>query len=401
MKKLIKILTVLFIVAISIIPSQALSESPILYSEYAYAYDPDSKIVYIDEKSNDKMYPASMTKVLTVSVALEKIKDLSQKVTVIRQDFDTLQDSGATLASFNPADKVTYKDLIYGALLPSGADACNILARTLYGSYQGMVDAMNDKAKELNLTNSHFMNVTGLHDDNHYTTAKDMASILNDALENKDFETAFHTNSYQDSSKKRTWVSALSRAHTLKQLDVSPLSGGKSGFTDKAQLTLASTMTIDGKTIILITAKADGQKTQNHVRDALKVYQYITDNYHKVVIYKKAETIHQYWILQSFDGIYSIQAKEEMSILVEKAINEDNIDIKYNGASILSAPIKENVLLGKISINHNDLKLCEYQILADDTIDNNIVAIVIHYLLLFGIPVIIIFISVKKIKSKH
>ncbi|MEG0276706.1 MAG: serine hydrolase [Coprobacillus sp.] len=401
MKKFLSIFSVLLIVFISIQPLQATTEVPTLYSEYAYLYDPSTEVEYVNQKADERIYPASMTKVLTVSVSLEKIKDLSEKVTIIKQDFDGLAESGASVAQLNPGEKVTYKDLIYGALLPSGADACNILARTLFGSYQGMVDAMNEKVKELNLSNTHFMNVTGLHHDNHYTTVKEMAFILKDALKNKDFVEAFNTNEYQDSLKKRTWESTLGRARTLKQLDVTPLDGAKSGYTDQAQLTLASTMTVDNKQLILVTAKADGQRTQNHVRDALNLYQYINNNYHKVVVYKKDETIQNFWVLKSFQGIYALKAKEEVSLLVEKDINDDNINIKYHGNIIVNAPIQEQEELGKVIISHNDSTLCEYQINADHTIESQTIAFALHYILLITIPLLLVYKIIKKIKFKH
>ncbi|MEG0365714.1 MAG: serine hydrolase [Coprobacillus sp.] len=401
MKKYLSLLSALLIVLITLQPVKATSELITLHSEYAYLFDPISNIEYINKNADEKMYPASMTKILTVSVSLEKIENLDDKVVVLKKDFDDLLGTGATVAQLNPGEKVTYRDLLYGALLPSGADACNVLARTLFGSYQGMVDAMNEHIKKLNLTQTHFVNVTGLHDENHYTTAKEMAYLLKDALKNKDFVTIFNARSYQDSLKKRTWYSILSRAQTQKNLDVSSIDGAKSGYTDEAQLTLASTMTIDNQQLIFVTAKANDKKTQNNVLDALNVYQYMSQNYHRVIIYKKDETIQHYWILKSLNGIYSLKSMEEFSLLVDKDINKDNIDTKYNGDVILSSPLKQGETLGSVKITHKDTLLCEYQVSMDKSMNTDTIAIILHYVLLILIPLVIILKIIKKIKSKH
>ena len=197
MKKIASLLC-LFILFVTIQPVQAKEIQ--LFSKYYYLYDRSNEMIYLDEKSDEKIYPASMTKILTVSLALDKIPDIHQKVTITSQDIDGLLALQATTAGFYVGEQVTYEDLLYGALLPSGADACLALSRLTYGSTKQMVAAMNQKVKSLGLTHSHFQNVTGLHDENHYTTVKDMAHILNHALSNKEFVKVFNAREYTSSS---------------------------------------------------------------------------------------------------------------------------------------------------------------------------------------------------------
>lgn len=287
MKKIASLLC-LFILFVTIQPVQAKEIQ--LFSKYYYLYDRSNEMVYLDEKSDEKIYPASMTKILTVSLALDKITDIHQKVTITSQDIDGLLALQATTAGFYVGEQVTYEDLLYGALLPSVADACLALSRLTYGSTKQMVEAMNQKVKSLGLTHSQFQNVTGLHDENHYTTVKDMARILNHALSNKEFVKVFNAREYTSSSNHH-WISSLQRGKEYKGIDISHIDGGKSGFTDEAQLTFASTMTIDHHQLILVTAYAEGQHSQNHVKDAVHVCDYMTKNFHEIVLYKKDEAI--------------------------------------------------------------------------------------------------------------
>ncbi len=400
MKKWISFICVLFILTFSFQPIFASERTIELNSQYAYLYDPSTSLIYLDKDANKKMYPASMTKVLTVSLALEKIDDLKTKVTITNEDVAGLLSVGASVAGFNEGEKVTYEDLLYGALLPSGADACNALARLTYGNIKGMVDAMNEKVKKLGLKNSHFENVTGLHDDNHYTTAKDMALILNDALKDKDFNKIFESRKYIDSSGKREWLSSLERAKFLKNIDISHIDGAKSGYTDAAQLTLASTMTVNNHRFILVTGYAKGQRTQNHVIDANTVYQYLTDNYHKLTLYKKDEDIHTYFILKSFYGFESVKTYNEISIIVSKDIASKDVDISYEGKTVLEAPLQVNESVGNVIVKHKEKELYRFDVSFNETKESSMIAVILHYGFIALLGSLIILTIYKLIKRK-
>ncbi|UTY38926.1 serine hydrolase [Allocoprobacillus halotolerans] len=353
MKKIIGIL-VAFLFAIQIVPVSASDDIQLsLHSNYAYLYDQATQIVYLDQGSQEKIYPASMTKILTVSLALDQIEDVHEKVRISDEDLKGLYEAGASVAGFYAGEQVTYEDLLYGALLPSGADACNALARLTYGSTDGLVTAMNQLVNQLELENSHFTNVTGLHDDNHYTTAYDMAMILHHALENQVFEEVFNARTYTSSMENHTWASSLQRGKNSYNLDISQIDGAKSGFTDEAQLTLASSMTVDGHQFILVTAYAKGQYTQNHVRDAITVCQYLHDNYHEVIVYKKDEDIADYWVFQSFQFHYQYQIPETISLIVDKNLSVNDLQFEIDTSSYLIAPMEKGEKIGTISIYDN------------------------------------------------
>ena len=115
------------------------------------------------------------------------LDDLDKTATITQSDIDTVWETGATSADFTVGEVVTYRDMLMGAMLPSGADACRALANNTCGSQEKFVEKMNQLVNKLGLKDSHFVNTTGIHDDDHYTTAYDMAKITQYALKNKKF----------------------------------------------------------------------------------------------------------------------------------------------------------------------------------------------------------------------
>lgn len=395
MKKFISLCLMFLIISFSILPAYA-STSPIeLYSQYAYLYDRHTKKVYIHQESDEKMFPASITKIFTVSMALKKIGNIHEKVKIESVDFDGLFQAGASMAGFQPDETVTYEDLLYGAMLPSGADACNALARLTYGSVQGMVNAMNEYLKELKIDSTHFTNVTGLHDDNHYTTAHDMALILDDALNNPVFKTVFETRTYQDSKKRRTWTSALQRAGQMMQKDTSQINGGKSGYTDKAQLTFASSMTIDGHELILVTANAKGQRSHKHVLDVLHVYEYMKDNYKNVNILKKGEEIGDFVFLTSYPLSYKLEVNQDLNLLLPHSLNEKEITLQKEKDFIHLFPVEKGKNIMKITVKYHDLNLYELNVPMQENIPISIYVCLVYFVVI----VTIIFFIIKIIIS--
>lgn len=393
MKKWLSLLMICMICCFSLHSASATDQIN-LYSQYAYLVDPQTQIVYLDQKSEEQIYPASMTKVMTVALSLEKINNLQEEVNIEIEDLKGLYEMGASVAGFVVGERVTYQDLLYGALLPSGADACNALARLTYGSQDAFVKAMNLKVQELGLQHTHFSNTTGLHDDHHYTTAKEMSQILKWALENPDFQTIFETRQYTTSFNTHTWLSTLARAQSLTQLDTTVLDGAKSGFTDEAQLTLASTMTIDGHQLILVTAYAQGQRSSNNVKDALHVYENMKENYHNLTVYHKGDDIYQYYIFKTTYMPYHYRAQEDISLLVDQHISMTDLEINIQGNQLQIAPLHMKSEIGHIDISYQGQQLMSYALNLYENIEVNQTLMVIIY----GVIAIFFIILIFKIK---
>lgn len=135
----------------------------------------------------ETIYPASMTKIMTAVVAIEELHDLNQEITLTAEMFDGLYERDATQAGFQPDETVRAIDLLYGVMLPSGAECCIALADTIAGSEEEFVELMNRKAEKLGMDGTHFCDSTGLHDPEHYSTAKDIAVLLKYAIRNDTF----------------------------------------------------------------------------------------------------------------------------------------------------------------------------------------------------------------------
>lgn len=154
-------------------------------STYALLIDLDNNTIVAQKNARDRINPASMTKILTVLVAAEHVTDLEDTFTITREITDYSYRNDCSAAGFLDGETVKVKDLFYGTILPSGADAAAGLAYYVSGSLEGFVELMNEKIGELGLSDSaHFTNCVGLYDENHYCTVYDMAVMLKAALEN-------------------------------------------------------------------------------------------------------------------------------------------------------------------------------------------------------------------------
>lgn len=223
-----------------------------------------------------QMYPASMTKIMTTIVAIENLKDLDQEITLTNEMFEGLYEQDATQAGFQPGETVRAIDLLYGVMLPSGAECCIALADTISGSEADFVTLMNEKAAKLGMSGTNFCDTTGLHDANHYSTAKDIAVLLKYALRNDTFreiiESPYHstpaTNIHPDGI---TFYSTMFKNLSDTVVTDGQIMGGKTGYTGEAGHCLASFAEIDGTEYILVTGGASGTGIP-HINDALTVY---------------------------------------------------------------------------------------------------------------------------------
>lgn len=253
-----------------------------LNSPYAILVDLSSGQVLAEQNSQERIYPASMTKIMTAILVIENIGNLDQTITMPSDIFPELYDQNASMAGFEPGEEVKLMDLLYGVMLPSGAECCIALADKIAGSEQAFAELMNQKAKAIGMKNSNFCNSTGLHATEHYTTAQDMAMLLRYALENETFQTVFTSSRYSTQPSNQhpegfTFHSTMFNKMDSTQTKGGEIIGGKTGYTEEAGLCLASLATINGKGYIAVTAKANGSpKTEAlHISDAINAFSQI------------------------------------------------------------------------------------------------------------------------------
>lgn len=239
----------------------------------------DGQVLY-GKKAEEKIFPASLTKMMTALVAIEAIEDLSTRIWINPRTLDRLFSEGASIAGFERNDEVPALDLLYGVMLPSGAEASVALAEHIAGSEAEFVTLMNQKSQELGLTNTHFTNTTGLHEEDQYSTVSDLSQLLLYALENQTFKEIFTTKEYATGSINSQpggmtlESSVFSRLGKGYQLKNGQIIGGKTGYTPEAGLCLASIAEINGEEYILVTANAQTKSSLEnyHMDDAKKIY---------------------------------------------------------------------------------------------------------------------------------
>lgn len=250
-----------------------------LISPNAILLEADSGEVLAEKNADTQIYPASMTKMMTVLLAIEAEPDLDRQVTVPEDIFPALKQEGASMAGFKSGEVVTVRDLLYGALLPSGAECCETLARLVSGTETDFVALMNRKAAELGMTSTHFCNPTGLHDPEHVSTVRDISVLLREAVRNEMFRKILTTERYiiQPTNlhpEGFTVTSTLLKELNGDEIRNGKILGGKTGYTSEAGLCLASIAEVKGKTYLLVTAGALGSHETEpyHIEDAVKTY---------------------------------------------------------------------------------------------------------------------------------
>ena len=301
-------------------------------SNHAILYNMNEDMVLYEKDADTRTYIASLTKIMTTIVAIENIDDINEYVTIPYEGLEGLIEANASVAGFRLGQKVTYKDLLYGILLPSGADATKTVAYYIAGSEDNFVDLMNKKAEELGLTNTHFANTSGLDTDNHYSTVREMSIVLKYALQNETFKEIYTTNKYTTSDNSLTFKSVYSNYLNRYDLENKYVYGSKTGYTTLAGYCLSTIANYDGVEYMLITTNADGTSNYPlHIMDAQMIYDYYTSNYHYLDIINESDTLITLDTKNSKEDKLEIKANETISKYLNNEITEDDFTFDYSG----------------------------------------------------------------------
>lgn len=252
-----------------------LGQSAEIGSQYAVLMDADTGYIYAERNSDVQVPPASMTKVLTLLVATEKlikvtsegVKGMDTKVTVTKPVTDYCYANNCSIAGFARWETVTVRDLLYGCILPSGADACLALARHISGSQEEFVKLMNQKLEQLGISKTaHFTNCIGLYNSEHYCTMRDMAVIMKAAMSHSICRVILNARTFRTSSTaehpKGISLSNLFLRRIEDRFDktVFDIRGAKTGYVRQSgNCAVSFAARQDGKTFICVTGKGAGQ----------------------------------------------------------------------------------------------------------------------------------------------
>ena len=360
----------------------------------------DDNIIY--ELNKDERVPvASLTKIMTAVIAIENIDNLDDKVIITNDVFVGLE--GYSKAGFNVGDEVTYRDLLYGVILPSGADAVNAIVKNTTGNLDSFVALMNEKASILGMDNTYFDNAIGMDNVNdiegdytNYSTAYDIAILLKYALNNDIFREIFTTREYVVSSTGLVLDSTISAYGDYYNLDTSNILGAKSGFTDLAGLCLASIYTYDAVDYLLVTLGADISNRSNAVRDSLIIYEYYSSNYgYKTVIDSNTiiETIPVKW------GVvdeYNIRTNNDIELYINNNLDLSKLEYNYEGIEEITNDIIIGSKLGTVDIIYKGDILTSVDVYLNEDIEYYYPLLYMFIIFLF----IFVFIIVRSRKRK-
>lgn len=317
--------------------------------EYVVLYNLNDDEILYEQNSNEQTSIASITKIMTALVAMDNISDYDSIITITTADFEGT--TGYSKAGFSVGDRVTYRDLLYGILLPSGADAVNAIVRNTLG-YDDFIIAMNELAKKIGLENTSFSNPVGKDDVNNYSTASDVAKMLKYALENPLFKEIFTTKEY-------TTTNGINLESTLYPyqdiLDIDKIAGSKSGFTRGAGRCLASITNLDGVNYLLVILNSSVDQNYSAVLDTITIYDYYNDNFSYQDILTEGQLITTIPVKWGKDKTYEITSPISVSKFLENSASS-NLTYEYNGLEEIPQYTKKDTKLGTISV-YNDGKL--------------------------------------------
>lgn len=332
-------------------------------SKAAIAMDADSSLVLYNKDMNKKIYPASTTKILTAILAIENL-DLNKNVVVSQTALNIPWDSSRVY--LKKGEIISINDLLYCLLLNSGNDAANVLAEAVSGDISNFIKLMNIKVKEIGCTNTNFTNAHGYSDDNHYTTALDMARIFNYCIRNETFTKIISTKSYivektnKTDSKRHlnnTNRLILKKEDSIYARFYEYCIGGKTGYTDEAGRTLITFAKKDNKTVIVAVFGASSSGSQDiRYTDAINLFEYSFNNFSKQVV-AQAEDYTFNYINTDKRLNYSIGLDKNLEVLLKNGQNPDisySITIDENNLKNFDEQNFSNVPAGKITFNLTD-----------------------------------------------
>lgn len=334
--------------------SSDITEVPNINSRAAIVYDRISGSILFGKNENEKRKMASTTKIMTAIIVLEN-SNLDDIVTVSSKAAGT----GGSRLGLKTNDKISVRDLLYGLMLCSGNDAAVALAQHVGGNLPSFATLMNQKCDTLGLTSTHFVTPHGLDNDDHYTTAYELAVITNYALKNKTFCNYVGTKNYTVSINGRS--KNLSNTNELLG-NLNGVYGVKTGFTNGANRCLVTSIKRENMDLICIVLGADTKK--DRTKDSIQLIEYAYKNFEMVNIKEKIMTEFENWKLCNLSSFSVKKGTSNNVDVVLKDLPYDFFPVNCNHINDVSiyiycnttfeAPLQANTAIGYLTVSvHN------------------------------------------------
>ena len=343
-----------------ILTSTILNQTPKLNARHCVVLDRNSKTILFGKDENEKSKMASTTKIMTSLIVIENCKDLNQTITVSKKAAGT----GGSRLGLKTNDKITIQNLLYGLMMVSGNDAAVALAEAISGSIEDFAILMNRKAESLGLTSTHFVTPHGLDEDEHYTTAYELAILTDYALSNEIFLNIVRTQNY--TININGYPKSLNNTNELLGY-LDGIYGVKTGFTNGANRCLVTACKRGDLDIICVVLGADTKK--DRTTDSINLITYTFNNFTLVNLKEIINKDFENWKLNNSNSIIINKGlSSNLNLFLDisqipyeqKAINRlsiDKISTNVTFTKYFDAPVKSNTLIGEIDvcIDNNNL----------------------------------------------
>lgn len=369
-----------------------------LNSKYVIVYNKDEDKIIYEKNAEEKTAIASLTKIMTTLVAIENIEDLNEKVTITTKMLNGIP-YDASVAGLKVGETYTYDELLYASMIPSGADATQALAVSLTGSINNFVDKMNDKAKELKLEDTNFVNTTGLDINGHYSTAKDVLTLLNYALDNETFKKYFEATIKDYTLSNGNILKSTLKHYNNLGYDLSYVKGSKTGYTDEAGLCLGTLSNIDNTNIITITINAPYENRNKNVVDLDKIYSSLKKGYAKINLVEEGEIINTLKTKYAKEKTTRLRATKTITKYIEKPYKDEDLNISYEGEELISSTIKKGTEVGKLKVYYKDELIEELPAIISDELHFSLWNYLKENIIYYGLLLLIIIGTISIIRK--
>lgn len=339
--------------------------------------DDDSYPVVAQKNIDERLYPASLTKIVTAMVTLENVKDVSVKTKMSQAAYDVSVGTGAQVAGITVGEELSVDTLLYLTMVHSACDACEVLAEFVGGTKENFVKMMNDWVKKVGCNDTNFTNPSGLHDDNHYTTARDMSKITLAALKNANFVKYSTTTEYE--------YKGYTLPHTNLMLHPGYVTyyyeyaqGIKTGSTEQAEYNVIVKASKDGYNYLAIVMKSPQQKIKNQSYltkcsfvDAKSLFEWAFDSLKYTTIVAKDEVIGEVSVENGKDAdTVALVAAKDTNVIVPVGLDKSAVIIEIQEKpSSLQAPVTKGQKVCSANIIYGDEVIASVPLVAAKTVE--------------------------------
>ncbi len=365
-----KIITIFFLLTIlfnmMVVPAYGITPTD-LQSRSAILINADDGTVLFEKSANDKMQPASITKIMLLVLISERMADgqltLDQELTVS----ENAAGMGGSQIYLEAYETQTVENMLKAISMRSANDASVAMAEFMYGSVESCVKAMNDRAKELGMNDTIFTNVTGLPDPNHLTTAKDIATMTQELFKHNYVNK--YLLSWMDSvyvGKEKDSEQVLVNTNRLIN-NYDGLIGGKTGYTTEAKYCLSAAARRNDTTLIAVVLGCDNTKIR--FNEVSKLLNEGFANFKNLVFHKKGAVITTTPVYCGKQDTINIVSKENVYYFTESNCKVDDFNLEYRIDENLKAPLSKDTVVGILRLHKDGQVLGEFKLYPENDIE--------------------------------